>query len=125
MELKNENNENNEIKLKRNRKKKFTEEEIKQRQAQHKKKHFQQNREHYYNLNRNSYKERMEKLTKEEKPYNQKIQCICGAIMNKSNKYKHLKTLIHLKNMQTKPKYEVELICGNAEDLEKMGYVVS
>ena len=93
MELKNENNENNEIK--RNRKKKFTEEEIKQRQAQHKKKHFQENRDHYYNLNRNSYKERMDKLTKEEKPYNQKVECECGCITQKNNLSKHRKTTKH------------------------------
>ena len=100
MELKNEMNEINEIK--QNRKKKFTEEERKERQAQHKKKHFQQNREHYYNLNRNSYKERMDKLTKEEKPYNQKVECLCGCTVAKNNLSKHKKTKKHLSNMDDK-----------------------
>jgi hypothetical protein len=127
MELKNEMNEINEInKNKRTRKKIYTEEELRVRNNNSKRNYIINHRDLYNDLNRKSYKERMDKLTKEEKPFNKKVNCECGHIVVKSNLSKHKKTIKHLLIMEEqKPKYQVHLICGNAEDLEKMGYVVN
>lgn len=105
MELKNENNENNEInKNKRTRKKIFTEEELRVRNNNSKRNYIINHRDLYNVLNRKSYKERMDKLTKEEKPYNQKVQCECGTITTRSNLNKHKKTNKHLILMDDKHK---------------------
>ena len=116
MELKNEMNEINEIKQVRKHKpykKKYTEEEMKERIKE---------------SNRRTYKQRMEKIAErgEQLPYSKNIKCNCGVELTISHYYRHLKSNKHKKLMEEqKPKYEVHLICGNAEDLENMGYVVN